>query len=167
MNLWRGLLFENKHWVFFVALINACILVLMGSGRGKQRRILSQVQAWQPLTIQEREYVAHVLSEWAQYHPRVDDPVVGFPGKPDMSARDMAEAVSEPVSERGETLFRVFAKGLIPDPGEPQETLESILSAHVEETNVWKAAAEKEVLQKAASERLAKEELEPLERATF
>ena len=86
---------------------------------------------------EERGQIVETLTEWARVHPRRNLPMVGLADGSELTPQDMADAVADPDSPRGEHLFRVFAAGLIGDEVERPETLGEILDDYRKDTARW------------------------------
>ncbi len=90
------------------------------------------------LNAAQRQQIAETLHAWAEVHPRRDLPIVALMDGSELTPLEMADAVGNPNSPRGQLLLRVFAAGLIPDNVERPETLEEILSDYQEDTRRWR-----------------------------
>jgi hypothetical protein len=93
-----------------------------------------------PLTAAQRAQVTEALSLWAENHPYRDLPIIQLADGSELTPRDMAIAASEPESQRGRLLYRVFATALIPDEVESAETLEEILIDYRRDIEFWRTA---------------------------
>jgi hypothetical protein len=89
------------------------------------------------LNDEERERIVETLTAWARVHPRRNLPIVGLADGSELTPQDMANAVADPNSPRGQHLFRVFATGLIADEVERPETLDEILDDYRKDTARW------------------------------
>jgi hypothetical protein len=86
----------------------------------------------------QRQKISEALHAWAEVHPRRDLPIVALIDGSELTPMDMARAVDEPDSPRGQHLLRVFAAGLIADKLEPAETLDEILDDYRKDANRWR-----------------------------
>src|SRR5438034_10065064 len=87
----------------------------------------------------QREAIVTTLVRWAEAHPRRDIPLIQFADGSEMTPRDIARALVESESPRGQMLFRVFAAGLIEDNVEPHESLGQIPADFRRDTERWLA----------------------------
>jgi hypothetical protein len=94
-----------------------------------------------PLSEAERSLITKTLVEWASTHPRPAAPIIQLADASELSPVDIANAVAEPKSRRGQFIFRVFAAGLIEDPVEPPESLETILSDFRADIDRWRSGS--------------------------
>jgi hypothetical protein len=89
------------------------------------------------LNDEQRGRIVETLGAWASVHPRRNLPIVGLADGSELTPLDMANAVADPDSPRGQHLFRVFAAGLIDDDVETPETLDQILDDYRLDTLRW------------------------------
>jgi hypothetical protein len=90
------------------------------------------------LSEDQRRHISDALHSWADVHPRRDLPIVALIDGSELTPLDMARAVDDPQSPRGQHVLRVFAAGLIDDDVEAPETLDEILEYFWKDAARWR-----------------------------
>jgi hypothetical protein len=127
--------------VFLVAAVAAVAMAWQYFARKQEAKSSPKLARELPeLSSSQRRAIALTVIRWAEAHPRPDTPIVQLVDNTELTPQDMARALVDEASSRGQLLYRVFAAGLIKDSVEEPEALEEILSDFERDIERWSAA---------------------------